>query len=173
MTRQYERPIPHERWLVGRPDIPAAYGSARATEYVDWERVEARLANDRVYWIATSGPGGRPRVRPIDGLYVDGTLYVGGSPATRWVREVTANPHVAIHLDGVAHVVIVDGEADILASVDDRLAERLAAASRAKYPEYEMTSDVYRARGAIAVRLRKVVTWTDIARDPTRFQFDR
>jgi len=30
--------------------------------------------------------GHRPRVRPIDELYVDGTIYVGGSPEAAWVR---------------------------------------------------------------------------------------
>ena len=34
-----------------------------------------------------------------------------------------------------------------------------------------MTADFYRANGAIAIRLRKVIAWTDITRDPTRFQF--
>lgn len=28
-------------------------------------------------------------------------------------------------------------------------------------------------RGAIAIRLRKVVTWSDITRNPTRFRFAR
>ena len=99
---------------VDRPAIPAEYGVTKATEFVDWNHVEDRLAADRVYWIATVGDGGRPRVRPIDGLYLDGAIYVGGSPETRWVQEVGTNPHVSIHLDGVDDVVIVDGEAEVL-----------------------------------------------------------
>ena len=35
-----------------------------------------------------------------------------------------------------------------------------------------MTSDFYRRNGAIAIRLRKVIAWTDITQDPTRFRFD-
>ena len=53
-----------------------------------------------VYWIATSGPGGVPRVSALDGLSVDGVLYVGGSPETRWARDLETNPLVAVHLDG-------------------------------------------------------------------------
>ena len=64
---------------VERPDIPAEYGVSRTTERVDWAHVEDRLGAARVYWIATVGAGGRPRVRPVDGMYVDGTLYVGGT----------------------------------------------------------------------------------------------
>jgi hypothetical protein len=34
-----------------------------------------------------------------------------------------------------------------------------------------MTAAFYRRNGAIAIRLRKVIAWTDITRDPTRFRF--
>ena len=56
--------------------------------------------------------------------------------------------------------------------IDDDLAERLAAASNAKFPEYGMTAAFYKTNGAIAVRLRKVIAWTEFTRDPTRFRFD-
>lgn len=157
---------------VDRPAIPEEYGVSKATDFVDWSHVEDRLAADRVYWIGTVGRGGQPRIRPIDGIYVEGAIYVGGSPQTRWVQEVAVNPHVSVHLDGVGDVVIVDGEAEILTGVEADLAERLAAASKAKYPEYGMTPAFYRSNGAIAIRLRKVVAWTDFTKDPTRFRFD-
>ena len=158
---------------VDRPGIPGEYGTSKATEFVDWSHVEERLTAERVFWIATVGEAGRPRVRPVDGVYVDRAIYVGGSHQTRWVREVKANPHVSIHLDGIDDVVIVDGEAEMLTAIaDPELARRLAAASNAKYPEYGMTPAFYASSGAIAVRLRKVISWTDISRDPTRFRFD-
>ena len=157
---------------VDRPAIPAEYGITRAHGHVDWHHVEERLEADRVYWIATVGPGGRPRVRPIDGLYLDRMIWVGGSPETRWVQEVAVNPHVTVHLDGIGDVVIVDGEAEQLTRMSRTMAARLAAASNAKYPEYRMTAAFYERNGAIAIRIRKVVSWTDISRDPTRFAFD-
>ena len=156
---------------VERPAIPPEYGTSRASEYVEWSHIEDRLTRDRVYWIATVGSDGRPSVRPVDGLYVDGALYVGGSPATRWIRDLAANPNVAVHLDGLDDVIIVEGVVEILETVDAERAERLAAASKAKFPEYGVTAAVYRKRGAIAIRLRSVVTWTDITKDPTRFRF--
>jgi nitroimidazol reductase NimA-like FMN-containing flavoprotein (pyridoxamine 5'-phosphate oxidase superfamily) len=156
---------------VDRPGIPLDYGMSKATEHVAWERVEERLAGDRVYWVATVGASGRPRVRPIDGLYVEGVIYVGGSPQTRWVREIADNPHVSVHLDGLDEIIIVEGEADVLRTLDEGLAQRLAAASNAKFPEYRMTAAFYTANGAIALRPRKVIAWTDITKDPTRFSF--
>jgi nitroimidazol reductase NimA-like FMN-containing flavoprotein (pyridoxamine 5'-phosphate oxidase superfamily) len=151
------------RPTIDRPEIPAEYA---------WGHVEERLTADRVYWIATVGPGGRPRVRPIDGMYVDGVIYVGGSPETRWVRDLAANPRVSVHLDGGSDVVIVDGDAEILEANSDEFAERMAAASNAKYPEYKMTPASFKGPGPIAIRPRKVIAWTDFMRDPTRFTFD-
>lgn len=40
---------------IDRPEIPAEYGTSKATRHVDWGHVEDRLTRDRVYWIATSG----------------------------------------------------------------------------------------------------------------------
>ena len=157
---------------IDRPAIPAEYGITKATEFVEWSRVEERLGADRLYWVVTVGRSGRPRVRPIDGLYVDGTIYVGGSPKTRWVHEMVENPPVTIHLDGTEEVLIVEGDAEVLTGIDEELSAALAAASNAKFPEYRMTPDFYRANGAIAIRPRKVIAWTDITRDPTRFRFD-
>jgi uncharacterized pyridoxamine 5'-phosphate oxidase family protein len=157
---------------VDRPEIPAEYGVGRATGIVDWRHVEDRLAGARVYWIATVGPMGRPRVRPVDGLFVDGVLYVGGSPRTRWVRELSANPNVSVHLDMLdGDVVIVEGEAEVLQENSDEFAARMAAVSNDKYPEYGMTADIYKGPGPIAIRPRKVIAWTDFTKDPTRFRF--
>jgi nitroimidazol reductase NimA-like FMN-containing flavoprotein (pyridoxamine 5'-phosphate oxidase superfamily) len=155
---------------VDRPDIPAEYGLANATGHVEWAHIEERLDAARVYWIVTVGPTGRPRVRPVDGMYIDGVIYVGGSPGTRWIQELAANPQVAIHLDG-PDVVIVDGGAEVLEANSDEFAERLAAASRAKYPEYGMTPASFKGPGPVAITPRKVIAWTDFMRDPTRFTF--
>jgi len=157
---------------IDRPAIPPEYGTSKATEYLDWSHVEDRFNADRVYWLVTVAPDGRPRVRPVDGLFMDGVVYVGGSPKTRWVRDVLLNPKVAIHLDGVDSVLTLDGDVEVLTELDDVLAERIAAASKAKFPEYGMTAAFYKKNGAIAIRPRTVIAWTDITRDPTRFRFD-
>ena len=157
---------------IDRPAIPPEYGTSKATEYLDWSHVEDRFNADRVYWLVTVAPDGRPRVRPVDGLFMGGVVYVGGSPKTRWVRDVLLNPKVAIHLDGVDSVLTLDGDVEVLTELDDELAERIAAASKAKFPEYGMTAAFYKKNGAIAIRPRTVIAWTDITRDPTRFRFD-
>lgn len=160
--------------IAERPIIPREYGIPRTTAgLLAWRHVEERLAAAKVYWIATSGPGGRPRVRPVDGLYLDGTLYVGGSPATRWARDLEANPQVAVHLDDGSDVVILEGTAELLEhGVGPELAQRLAAISNEKYPEYGVTAADYAGPGPYAIRPAVGFGWTSFPKDVTRFRFD-
>jgi hypothetical protein len=157
-----------------RPVIPAEYGVPTSPDgLLDWDHVEARLRAATVYWLSTVGPEGQPRVRPVDGLWHDGVLYVGGSPETRWVRDLVTEPRVAVHLDGGTDVAILDGTAVVLEhGVGPELAATLAALSNAKYPQYGMTPEMYEGPGPIAIRPRRALAWTDFPKDVTRFRFD-
>src|SRR5262245_66604038 len=98
---------------VDRPEIPEEYGVGRATGQVDWAHIVERLDAARVYWIATVGAGGRPRVRPVDGMFVDGVIYMGGSPETRWVRVSEDHPQDAVHIGELCGDVVGDaGDAE-------------------------------------------------------------
>ena len=158
--------------IADRPIMPAEYGiPASVDRILPWSHVERRLTEAMVYWIATSGPGGRPRVRPLDGLFLDRILYVGGSPATRWARDLETNGQVAVHLDGGSDVVILEGTAELLETgVDPEVAVRLAAMSNEKYPQYGMTAESYRGPGPYAIRPSLVFAWTQFPADVTRFR---
>ena len=162
--------------IVDRPGIPAEYGVAKGRDgLLPWSHVVGRLTDAPIYWIATVWRGGRPRVRPIDGAFVDGVLYFGGSPETAWVRDLEANPAVSVNLDGADRmdVVIVEGDAAWLEPpLDPTVAERLSAATNAKYPQYGIQSvEVVRGRGTWAFRPTWAVAWTDFGKNPTRFRF--
>ena len=86
-------------------------------------------------------------------------------------RESRANPEVSITLDGGNDVVIVEGVVETL-TPDRELAERLAAASKAKYPEYGMKAGDYERPGALAARPRVEYAWKAFPRDITRFRFE-
>jgi general stress protein 26 len=157
-----------------RPRIPSEYGIPTTTkDLLAWSHLDERLAAATVYWLATSGPGGVPRVRPVDGLWHDAVLYVGGSPATRWVRDLVANPRVSVHLDGGSDVAILEGTVELLEQgVDRALAETLAAMSNAKYPSYGMTPEMYeKGPGPFVIRPAMAFGWTSFPKDVTRYTF--
>lgn len=157
-----------------RPRMPAEYGMPTTTDgLLDWAPLDERLREAKVYWVVTSGADGQPRARPVDGLWVDGALYVGGSPETRWARDLEANQLVSVHLDGGFEVLILEGEADVLETgVEPAVAQRLAAESKRKYPGYGVKAADYIGRPAgFAVRPRIALAWKSFPTDLTKFRF--
>src|SRR5437867_1524061 len=90
--------------------FPAAYGTPGGPDsLLAWTYVEKRIRAASNYWITTVGPDARPHARPVDGVWVDGALCFGGSPETRWVRNLMANPSISAHLSSEAEAIILGG----------------------------------------------------------------
>ena len=158
---------------VDRPRIPREYGVASGTKgMLSWETVEAQLSAAKLFWVATASSNGRPRVRPVDGTWFEGSIYVGGSPETAWVRDLLANPSVNVHLDSIDGIVIVDGvAASGGGGISGDKAERLADLLGERFPYGRPKAEDFAARGSIEIRPRVIVAWRDFAKDPTRFRF--
>jgi hypothetical protein len=156
-----------------RPAIPREYGVARGAQgMLSWESVEAQLAAATLFWVATASADGRPRVRPVDGTWFEGSVYVGGSPETAWVRDLLANPNVSVHLDSSDGIVIIDGvAASGGGGISGDAAERLADLQDGRFPYGRPKAEDFAAQGSIAIRPRVIVAWRDFAKDPTRFRF--
>ena len=141
-----------------------------------WSHARERLERAYVYWIATTRPDGRPHVSPVWGVWVDDTLYFGGDPQTRRVRNLATHPAIAVHLesDDGKDVVIVEGEAHELRAPDHALAVRIAAAYAAKYASdgYEPSPDSWDGGGLSVMHPRVALAWMDLSKDPTRWHFD-
>ncbi|NWG16569.1 MAG: pyridoxamine 5'-phosphate oxidase family protein, partial [Chloroflexi bacterium] len=119
-----------------RPHMPESYGVPTGSEgLLPWSYVTGRMAAARYYWIGTSRPDGRPHTMPTWGVWLDDTLYFGGSPETRWARNLAANPRVSVHLENAEEVVILEGSVTKLteANADPALLTRLDDAYEAKY----------------------------------------
>jgi nitroimidazol reductase NimA-like FMN-containing flavoprotein (pyridoxamine 5'-phosphate oxidase superfamily) len=148
--------------------MPPGYGATTRT--LAWESVRARLEEAKQYWVAINRPGGSPHVVPVDGLWVDDTLYYGGGPDTLHVRAALADPHVTIHLPDPWKVVVVQGEARVTRPSPE-LAQRLADLANAKYPEYGMTFDASSYAEPFGLRPRRAIAWSSFPADATRFTF--
>jgi nitroimidazol reductase NimA-like FMN-containing flavoprotein (pyridoxamine 5'-phosphate oxidase superfamily) len=146
--------------------VPAEYGTP--TRLLEWDLVAARLVEARQYWLATVRPDGRPHVVPLDGLWRDGRWYFGGSASTVKHSNLLGNPRAALHLADTESAVIVEGRCEI-ERPSAQGAEDLVAASNAKYG-YAPPVEAY-LQGVWALRPQRVLAWTDLTVDATRFLF--
>jgi hypothetical protein len=156
-------------------DIPAEYGVSVTPEtMLTWNFVEERLQKALNYWVATINPTGRPHVRPVDGVWVDGTLCFGGSPETRWVRNLQANPSISVNLSSEAEAIILEGTAEHVTDPEHPLAGPSVVASMAKYPQYYPDSKIPDFLPFWCLRPTRVYAWTleGFATNPTRWDFN-
>src|SRR5437867_11497918 len=113
-----------------RPVMPSDYGIPKSKKgLLPWSHVSKRMSEALHYWICTVTPNGKPHATPVDGLWLDDALYFGGSPKTRWHRNLASNPAMSVHLESATDVVILRGEAHALTAPDRALTTRLSKAS--------------------------------------------
>jgi hypothetical protein len=155
--------------IASRPKIPAEYGVPKHNKgLLSWSHVVDRMTQALHYWVCTVSPDRRPHVTPVDGLWLANRLYFGGSPKTRWNRDLAVNPAVSIHLDSSDEVVIMHGEA-YLRTPDQALAVQLSEASQEKYG-YAPRPEEYAASGVHVFQPRVVFVWKQFPRDVTRWE---
>lgn len=151
-----------------RPFMPKDYGvPTDADGLLSWGYVAERMAQSRNYWISTTRPDGRPHSVPTWGVWVDDTLYFGGSPETRWARNLAGNPAVAVHLENADEAVILEGTVQKLteANADPALLIRLDDAYEAKY-------NMRHGTPFWKLRPRLALAWRDFFKTATRWTFD-
>jgi Pyridoxamine 5'-phosphate oxidase len=147
--------------------LPSSYGSPN--QLLDWTSVEQRLIDSLHYWLATVRRDGRPHVVPVDGMWLDGGCHFGGDPATVHIRNLRSDGRATLNLEDGESAVIVEGTAE-WTMPSQSVAQRLAAAARAKYG-YSDSAASYQA-GVWRLQPVKVLAWTQLYLDATRFRFD-
>lgn len=145
---------PEELPGYGLPDVPV----------LDWAFVAEHMAAATYYWLATVDPDGEPHSVPLWGIWHNDRLHVAGSPETRWARNLSANPVVAVHPPDAENVVIIEGRARALA--DDALTAgewaALNGAYEAKYNSEGSPNWVVEPRLVLAwdgIRLGTMTRW--------------
>jgi hypothetical protein len=155
--------------------FPPEYGQPGGPEsLIAWSDIEARIRAASNYWIATVGPDARPHTRPVYGVWVDGAMCFGGSPATRWVRNLTANPAISVHLSSEAEAIILEGTAEYVTDPSHPLAAPSRAASKEKYPQY-FSGDAMPFRPFWAMWPVTALAWTleGFPRGATHWSFEK
>jgi hypothetical protein len=147
--------------------LPSSYGSP--DRLLDWTSVERRLVASLHYWLATVRHDGTPHVVPVDGMWLDGSCYFGGDPATVHIRNLRHDGRATLHLEDGESAVIVEGKA-VWVTPSKAVARRLAAAAKAKYG-YVQSAASYQ-EGVWRLQPVKVLAWTTLYVDATRFRFE-
>jgi len=160
MSEQRE-PVAHQAAL------PAGYRTQAEPTMLPWSFARERLEQAKNYWLATASATGRPHAAPVWGAWIDDRLYFEGSPATRWGRNLVANPQLTVHLESGDQVVIVEGTVTDVDDVGVTLAERITGVFAAKYDGYQP-----QGRSFFVLTLRRAFGWRQFPADATRWQFD-
>lgn len=153
--------------------FPKGYGASDAGDLIPWSHVEEKLRSALNYWMTTASPTGQPHARPVDGVWVDGALCFGGSPETRWVRNLQANPKVSIHLPSEAEAIILEGRAEFVSDPGHPLAALSTSATREKYPQY-FTDGAPAFHPFWVMRPSRAYAWTleEFPKRATRWNFE-
>ena len=154
--------------IVEKPTIPPDYGNP--TKRLSWADVEARIESATVYWLASTRPDGRPHVVPRDGVWLDGALYYGGSPETVHYKNISQNPDVVMHIGDGMEAFIVEGTVETEMPTQEK-AQRLSDTGFAKYPQYGRMEPSMYMGGVSRLRPKRVLAWTVLFEDATRFTF--
>lgn len=151
-----------EHVIARRATFPPQYGErgGEGDEPLEWAMIEEKIRAASNYWLATVTPDGRPYARPVDGVWVDGALCFGGSPDTRWVRNLSENPALSVHLPSGDDVVVLDGTAELITDPDHPLAAASKVANRAKYPQYFSDDADPTPRPFWCFRPKRAFAWT-------------
>lgn len=97
-----------------------------------WFRVRELLGNaTATYWLATAGRDGKPHVRPILVVWVDGSLFFCARETTRKIRNLVVDPHCSISVEWEPLDLVVEGT--VVKVRDETTLKRVADVYEATY----------------------------------------
>jgi PPOX class probable F420-dependent enzyme len=136
-------------------------------DYRDPKHVHAeeRLGTELIAWLTTAGSDGQPQSTPVWFLWDGHTLLVYSRPKSRKLRNIAANAHVSLHLEGDrtgGENVIFEGEASLPTNAPpaDRVPEYMEK-YRGQIDEYGWTPASFAADYSVALRIepKRVRIW--------------
>lgn len=151
-----------------RLKLPVAYGAPVDSPLMAWSAVVERLEMAERYWLATVNQNAAPIARPLDGVWLEGSFYFGGDPATRWRRNLARNPQACLSIDDTTNPVILEGSVSIM-PMETELASNVAGATRTKYGWGSV--DQFRTESCV-FRPFRCIAWIGLFQNATSFRFD-
>ncbi len=85
-------------------------------------------------------------------------------------RNITRNPHIVVHIGDGQEAIIGEGAVEIEKPTNE-MARRLSDESFAKYPQYGRLEPSLYTGGVSVLRPRRVLAWTTLYENATRFTF--
>ncbi|MCS7221451.1 MAG: pyridoxamine 5'-phosphate oxidase family protein [Anaerolineae bacterium] len=122
------------------------------------ERVNRRLQEAEIIWVASVRPNGAPHLSPVWFVWDAGCFFICISPVSRKARNLAQNPQVAVSLEDGRNVVIAEGVASP-ATESER--EQVAALFLHKYDWDIRMDSTYTL--LLKITPRKFLTWGDEA----------
>jgi nitroimidazol reductase NimA-like FMN-containing flavoprotein (pyridoxamine 5'-phosphate oxidase superfamily) len=169
-----------KRPTAGRPHMPG-YGIADAKSgkgLLPWTWAKQRLEQGRTYWLATTGPGPKPHVMPVWGVWFDNAFFFSTGDGSRKARNLALNSRCSIATeidfkkrpkkDEIKDSVVLEGAARRI--TDSRTLKRFARVYETKYA-WDMEGfeePVYCVRPKVVFGFMKEFTQT-----ATRWTFDQ
>ena len=157
-------------WIRDRPRLPPVYGVSTSNQgLLPWSHVDERMSKAMRYWVSSVDGEGRPHAMPVDGMWIDGRLYFGGSPTTKRNRNLAANAAACVHLEDAMDLVVLHGDARELRRVSPELSKRIIENSKQKYGFAPPVDDLG-AGGIFEFEPNLAFAWKDFTKDATRFR---
>ena len=128
------------------------------------KKVAQLIERERVCRVSTVNPEGMPHLVPVCSVLADGRIYFGSGNDARKVKNLEANPHIAVtvdlYTDDWAHLkgVMVQGTARLIGR-GPRF-RKIRTLLYRKYPQYETDAAIDESDSVVVeVTPQAVFTW--------------
>jgi PPOX class probable F420-dependent enzyme len=128
------------------------------------KKVAQLIERERVCRVSTVNPEGMPHLVPVCSVVADGRIYFGSGNDARKVKNLEANPHIAVtvdlYSDDWAHLkgVMVQGTARLIGR-GPRF-RKIRTLLYRKYPQYETDAAIDESDSVVVeVTPQAVFTW--------------
>ncbi len=123
MPRRVRPKLP-EKWHV--PNDPKMW--------ITWGHANNKLAREKVYWVSTASPRGRPHAAPVWGIWKENRFYFETDPNSAKGRNLSNNQRLVVHVQDGMDTVILEGSAQ-----REKRAERLSLLRKDYVRKYRYT----------------------------------